>query len=186
MSRKSDFYQIYRNFQSMVSTQFGSIIKVFRSDQGGEYFKTEFREYLAHLGTIHQTSCTDTPAQNGRAERKHRHLLDTARSLLLSASVLAPFWGEAVLTAAFLLNRMPTPILSGHSPYEVLYSEIPNYSLLRVFGSACFVLLPQKDRTKLSPRSVLCVFEIPTSFNHSLSYRPIIIHLAIYMLIHIT
>ncbi|GMP70396.1 hypothetical protein CsSME_00029266 [Camellia sinensis var. sinensis] len=68
-------------------------IKLLRSDLGGEYFKTEFCEYLANLGTIHQTSCTDTPAQNGRAERKHRHLLETARSLLLSASVPAPFWG---------------------------------------------------------------------------------------------
>ncbi|CAL5443960.1 unnamed protein product [Camellia sinensis] len=158
MTHKSDFYQIYRTFQSMVTTQFGATIKLLRSDLGGEYFKTEFCEYLANLGTIHQTSCTDTPAQNGRAERKHRHLLETARSLLLSASVPAPFWGEAVLTAAFLLNRMPTPLLSGRSPYEALFSQPPNYSLLRVFGSACFVLLPRKDRTKLSARSVLCVF----------------------------
>ncbi|GMP33945.1 hypothetical protein CsSME_00007039 [Camellia sinensis var. sinensis] len=135
-------------------------IKLLRSDLGGEYFKTEFCEYLANLGTIHQTSCTDTPAQNGRAERKHRHLLETARSLLLSASVPAPFWGEAVLTAAFLLNRMPTPLLSGRSPYEALFSQPPNYSLLRVFGSACFVLLPRKDRTKLSARSVIAVMTL--------------------------
>ena len=53
---------------------------------------------------------------------------------------------------------MPTSILSSRSPYEALYSKIPNYSLLRVFGSACFVLLAHKDRTKLSARFVLCVF----------------------------
>ena len=121
MKYKFDFYQIYRDFQSMVSTQFGSIIKVFRSDLSGEYFKTELCEYMASLGTIHQTSCADTPTQNGRAERKHRHLLDTARSLLLSASVPAPFWGEAVFTAAFLLNRMPTPLLSGRSHPTILF-----------------------------------------------------------------
>ncbi|CAL5440338.1 unnamed protein product [Camellia sinensis] len=78
MAHKSDFYQIYRTFQSMISTQFGAIIKILRFDLGGEYFKTEFCEYLAKLGTIHQTSCTDTLAQNGRAERKHRHFLETA------------------------------------------------------------------------------------------------------------
>ncbi|CAL5322797.1 unnamed protein product [Camellia sinensis] len=157
MTHNSDFYQIYRTFQSMITTQFGSTIKVLRSDLSGEYFKTEFCEYLANLGTIHQISCIDTLAQNGRVECKHRHLLETARSLL-SASVPAPFWGEAVLTIAFLLNHMPTPILSGRSPYEALFSQLLNYSLLRVFGSACFVLLPHKDRTKLNVRSVLCVF----------------------------
>ncbi|XP_028064838.1 uncharacterized protein LOC114267942 [Camellia sinensis] len=46
------------------------------------------------------------------------------------------FWGEAVLTAAYLLNRMPTPILSGSSPYERLFGVTPNYSLLR--GMALF------------------------------------------------
>ncbi|XP_057470914.1 retrovirus-related Pol polyprotein from transposon RE2 isoform X1 [Actinidia eriantha] len=53
---------------------------------------------------------------------------------------------------------MPTPLLSGRSPYEYLHGQFPNYSLLRVFGSSCFVLLPRKDRTKLSARCVLCVF----------------------------
>ena len=62
MTRKSDFYQIYHTFQSMVTTQFGSTIKLLRFDLSGEYFKTEFCEYLAKLGTIHQTFCTDTPA----------------------------------------------------------------------------------------------------------------------------
>ncbi|GFZ00910.1 hypothetical protein Acr_14g0005450 [Actinidia rufa] len=53
---------------------------------------------------------------------------------------------------------MPTPLLSGRSPYEYLHGQVPNYSLLRVFGSSCFVLLPKKDRTKLSAWCVLCVF----------------------------
>ncbi|GMP50613.1 hypothetical protein CsSME_00017159 [Camellia sinensis var. sinensis] len=53
---------------------------------------------------------------------------------------------------------MSTPFLSGRSPYEALFSQLSNYSLLRVFRSACFVLLPCKDQTKLSARSVLCVF----------------------------
>ncbi|GMP50757.1 hypothetical protein CsSME_00017245 [Camellia sinensis var. sinensis] len=158
MIQKSDFYQIYCIFQSMITTQFGSTIKVLRSDLGGKYFKNEFCDYLANLGTIHQTSCTDTPAQNDRAERKHRHFLETARSLLLSISIPAPFWGEAVLTAAFILNRMSTPLLSGRSSYQALFSQISNYFLLHVFGLACFVFLSRKDKTKFSARFVLCVF----------------------------
>jgi transposase InsO family protein len=120
LTHKSDFYQAYRNFHSMVQTEFSTEIKVLRSDLGGEYSLGEFIEFLASHGTIHQSSCTDTPTQNGRAERKHRHLLNTDRSLLLSSSVPAVFWGEAVLIVAYLLNRMPTPLLSGSTPYAHL------------------------------------------------------------------
>jgi hypothetical protein len=54
------------------------------------------------------TSCTDTPEQNGVAERKHRHIVETARSLLLSAFVPSEFWGEVVLTAVSLINTIPS------------------------------------------------------------------------------
>ena len=159
MARKSDFFRIYRTFHAMVQTQFSTSIKVLRSDLGGEYTLSEFVNTLDAFGTIHQSSCSDTPAQNGRAERKHRHLLDTARSLLLSSSVPPVFWGEAVHTAAYLLNRMPTPLLSGSSPYERLHGVVPNYSLLRVFGSSCFVLLPKSTR----PSILLIFFIVPGS-----------------------
>ena len=157
ITHKSDFYKVFRTFYAMVQTQFSTSIKILRSDLGGEYSLSEFIAFLDTHGIIHQSSCSDTPAQNGRAERKHRHLLDTAHSLLLS-SVPLVFWEEAVLITVYLLNRMPTPLLSGRSPYECLHGQVPNYSLLRVFGSSCFVLLPKKDRTKLSARCVLCVF----------------------------
>jgi hypothetical protein len=51
---------------------------------GGEYTSNKFSELLALDETIRQTSYTDTPEQNGVAERKHRHIVETARSLLLS------------------------------------------------------------------------------------------------------
>jgi hypothetical protein len=44
-------------------------------------------QLLALDGTIHQTSCTDTPMQNGVAERKHRHIIETVSSLLLSSFI---------------------------------------------------------------------------------------------------
>ena len=47
--------------------------------------------------TVHQLTCPSTSQQNGRAERKLRHILDTVCALLLSTKVPAPFWGEAAL-----------------------------------------------------------------------------------------
>ncbi|TLX69449.1 hypothetical protein E9993_23005, partial [Labilibacter sediminis] len=76
----------------------------------------------------------------------------------LSAQVPNMFWGEAVFTATYVINRIPTASNSGKSPYEVLFGVPPNYSLLRVFGCTCFVLKPHVERDKLSSKSALCVF----------------------------
>ena len=140
MKQKSDFLTVYTNFRALVKTQHSATIKCFRSDLGGEYTSNDFLNLLASDGTIHQSSCTDTPQQNGLAERKHRHIVETARSLLLSASVPKEFWGEAFLTAVYIINRIPISQNLGLSPFEKLYGTPPNYSLLRVFGCVCFVL----------------------------------------------
>jgi hypothetical protein len=58
---------------------------------GGEYTSNKIFQLFALDGTIHQTSYTDTPEQNGVAERKHRHTVETARSLLLSAFIPSEF-----------------------------------------------------------------------------------------------
>ena len=158
MKRRSDFIDIYTEFQAYVKTQFSAIVKCFRSDLGGEYTKGDLSHIFASDGTVHQTSCTDTPQQNGVAERKHRHIVETARSMLLSASVPSEFWGEAVLTSVYLINRIPTSHNSGVSPYARLFGHTPEYSHLRVFGSTCFVLRPHVERTKLSSRTAICVF----------------------------
>jgi hypothetical protein len=156
MKNRSDFFDIYCMFRAMVKTQHNAVIKCFRCDLGGEYTSNKFSELLTFDGTIHQTSCTDTPQQNGVAERKHRHIVETARSLLLSASVPSEFWGEAVLTAVHVINRIPSSVTSGLSPFEKLYNSTPDYSSLKVFGSTCFVLRPQVERSKLSSRSAMC------------------------------
>ena len=158
MKRRSDFLTIYSDFRALVKTQHSAVIKCFRCDLGGEFTSNDFNQLLAADGTVHQSSCTDTPQQNGVAERKHRHIMETARSLLLSAQVPNMFWGEAVLTAAYVINRIPTAYTDGKSPYEMLFGKLPDYSKLKVFGCTCFVLKPHVERNKLSSKSALCVF----------------------------
>jgi len=105
---------------------------------------------LALDETIHQTSYTDTPKQNGVAERKDMHIVETVCSLLLSAFVPNKFWKEVVLTAVSLINTILYSHSSGLSPFEKLYWYVPNYSSFRVFGYTCFVLHSHVERSKLS------------------------------------
>ena len=77
---------------------------------------------------------------------------------MLSASVPSEFWGEAILIVVHAINRIPSSVTSGLSPFEKLYGATPDYTSRKVFGSTCFVLLPQVERNKYSPRSIICVF----------------------------
>ncbi|RVW87339.1 Retrovirus-related Pol polyprotein from transposon RE2 [Vitis vinifera] len=87
-------------------------------------------EFLAQEGIVHLSSCVDTPQQNGIAERKNRHLLEVARSLMFSMNVPKLFWGQAVLTTAYLINRMPSRVLKFQTPCQTLLKSFPTTRLI--------------------------------------------------------
>ena len=110
-------------------------------------------------GILHESSCVDTPAQNGVAERKNRHLLEVARALLFQMSVPKPFWADAISTACFLINRLPSVVLGGSVPFSVLFPTKPLFSIApKIFGSTCFVRDTRPHITKLDTKFFKCVF----------------------------
>ncbi|RVW73427.1 Retrovirus-related Pol polyprotein from transposon TNT 1-94 [Vitis vinifera] len=120
-------------------------------------------EFLAQEGIVHLSSCVDTPQQNGIAERKNRHLLEVARSLMFSMNVPKLFWEQAVLTAAYLINRMPSRVLKFQTPCQTLLKSFPTTRLIstvppKIFGCFVFVHINQQHRSKLDPRSLKCIF----------------------------
>lgn len=82
MKDKSETSTIFQTFHSMISTQFHSKIQVLKTDNAKDYFNLTLGPYLSTHGIMHVSSCVDTPQQNGIAERKNRHLLEVARSIM--------------------------------------------------------------------------------------------------------
>ncbi|RVW78786.1 Retrovirus-related Pol polyprotein from transposon TNT 1-94 [Vitis vinifera] len=118
-----------------------------------------FTSFMSHHGILHQSSCAHTPQQNGVAERKNRHLVETARTILLHSNVPFRFWGDAVLTACYLINRMPSSVLHDQIPHSLLFPDQPLYFLPpRVFGCTCFVHILTPGQDKLSAKAMKCLF----------------------------
>ncbi|XP_013624332.1 PREDICTED: uncharacterized protein LOC106330407 [Brassica oleracea var. oleracea] len=128
------------------------------SDNGGEYTSTAFKHHLAKHGIIHQTSCSYTPQQNGVAEKKNHHLMEVGRSMMFHINVPKRFWGDAVVSACYLINRIPTKVLQDISLFQVLNKIKPPIDHLRLFGCVCYVLIPGEHRNKLEAKSVKGMF----------------------------
>lgn len=99
-----------------------------------------------------------TPQQNGRVERKHKHLLNIGRALMFQANLPVSFWGECVLTASHLINRTPSPLLDNQTPFEILFGTSPSYSTIKTFGCLCFAHNQKAKGDKFVSRSRKCVF----------------------------
>ena len=118
----------------------------------------DFDEYLSNFGIIHQTTCPGTSEQNGLAERKNRHILEIARCIMFAMNVPKYLWSEAVMTAAYLMNRMPSRVLGYKTPIECLTGRTTYVVPPKVFGCTCFVKDYRPSVGKLDPRAVKCIF----------------------------
>ncbi|KAA0036613.1 reverse transcriptase [Cucumis melo var. makuwa] len=88
------------------------------------YFSTSEQDWI-----VHQTSCAYIPQQNGVVERKNRHLVEVAHSLMLFASLSSYLWGDAILTTAQLINRMSSHVTFNENRPYFLVSHIQGESV---------------------------------------------------------
>ena len=165
MKNKSEVFGIFVTFKVHVEKMFNTSIKILQCDEGGEYKSQAFKHFLATQGISQRFSCPKHPEQNGLAERKHRHIVETSVVMLSHAHISDKYWFDACLTATYLINRLPTKVLSNKSPYEKLFHRPPIYEFFKVFGCKCFPWLTPYARNKLQPKSKSCVF-LGYSLNH--------------------
>lgn len=111
LKNKSDSFSVLMKFVTLAHTQFDRKVKIVRSDNALEFEDSHCKALYDSYGIVHQTTCVDRAQQNGRCERKHRNILEMARCLRMQAGLPKTYWGECVLTSAFLINRLPTTTL---------------------------------------------------------------------------
>ena len=127
MRHKFETFEKFKEFQNEVQNQLDKRIKILRSDRGREYLSQEFEDHLKSCGIISQLTPPYTPQWNGVAERRNRTLLDMVRSMMCRVTLPLSFWGDALETAAFMLNRVPTKSIE-KTPFEIWTGKKPNLS----------------------------------------------------------
>ena len=157
LRHKSDALAAFKEFKVMVENLTGLTIKVIRTDNGGEYTSIEFEGYLRNHGIIHEKTAPYTPEQNGLAEVMNRIIIERARSMLHDSNISKGFWVQAVIMAAYLINRSPASRLPDKTPHEAWTSEKPSISYYRPFGCPAYAHIPKEKRTKLDSKTRKCI-----------------------------
>lgn len=155
---KSDVYECFKTFNANIKTKFGHSVKILHTDGGTEYLSNEFKSYLSKEGIEHEVTAPYTPQQNGRAERDNRTIVESARSMLHQSGAPKFLWAEAVNTAIYILNRVPTSQAPGKTPYEMWCGQKPTLDHLKVFGCDAYAHVPDEKRRKLDTKSEKLMF----------------------------
>ncbi|VVT49829.1 uncharacterized protein SAPINGB_P002464 [Magnusiomyces paraingens] len=162
--RKSDASLAIRNFIARCESYFsgdsaGDRVAYFHSDNGGEYISKDLEQFFVSKGIKHTYTVPHTPQQNGVAERLNRTLFEKAKSMLLYAHAPEYLWGEAVKSANYIRNRLPSRTTGGVAPLQLWTGKPPSYHHMKVFGCQATVVLPgAKRESKLSSNTEAGVF----------------------------
>src|SRR3954466_1900829 len=155
MKHKSETFERFKEFQNEVENQLGKKIKHLRSDRGGEYLSHEFGTHLKTCGIVPQLTPAGTPQRNGVSERRNRTLLDSVRSMMSHTDLPTSFWGYALETAAYVLNRVPSKSVKT-TPFEEWFGKKPMLSYLKIWGCEAYVRKLQPH--KLESKAEKCIF----------------------------
>lgn len=155
MTNKYETRNLIQNFISYSQTQFSCSIKIIRSDNGPEFF---MHSYYASLGIVHQWSCVEIPQQKSIVEIKYRHLLNVTRSFLFHAHLPTNFWSYALCHATYIINRLCSPTIRNHTPFELLSNTPPSYTNLKTFGCLGYASTLNRNMDKLDPRASKSLF----------------------------
>ena len=119
MKYKSDVFATFKKWKAEVENQTSLKVKCLRSDNGGEYDKSEFKAFCAAEGIGLMRTISGKARQNGISKRMNRKLNEGARIMRIHCGLPKTFWVDIVSITAYLINRGPSVPLGFKIPEEV-------------------------------------------------------------------
>lgn len=152
LKKKSEAMLVFQDYLHMAEHQTGKLLKRLRTDGAGELTSTAFNDFCSDKGIIKQVTVPYSSQMSGVAENKHQVLQFQARTMLLQAQLNTHYWAEAVQTANYIINRLPSSSLQGQIPFTLWTGRKPSLKHIWVFGSPTFVYIPDDQRKKFDAR----------------------------------
>ena len=172
LKTKDEVLGNFKIYKAEVEKQTEKSIKILRSDRGGEYMDNDFTQFCQEHGIIHEVTAPYTPQSNGVAERKNRTLLDMINCMLVSSGAPENLWGEALLTACYVLNRIPNKT-SNITPYEYWKNRSLKLDYFKVWGCLAKVGIPEPKKRKIGSKTVDAIF---IGYTQGTTNRFLVIH----------
>ncbi|KAJ4740894.1 Transposon Ty1-H Gag-Pol polyprotein [Rhynchospora pubera] len=158
LKSKDMAFQAFKEIKIAAELEANAKLKAFRTDRGGEFRSNEFTSYCKQVGIKRYLTAPYSPQQNGVVERRNQTVVGMARSMMRSMNMPAKFWGEAVTTAVYILNRAITKSVVGMTPYEAWHKQKPSVHHMRTFGCIAHVKQLNNQGGKFAARSTPMVF----------------------------
>lgn len=133
--QKSDVPEIIKNYIQETEREKNEKVSCIRCDNGGEYANNDLKNWCIKKGIRMDFTVPYTPQLNGRSERFNRTILEKTRAMLFNKNMENEMWGEAVLSAVYIINRLPSDALQKRTPYEIWNGRCPDISNIQEFGT---------------------------------------------------
>ena len=116
---------------NLVENQTKRTIKTLKTNHGHEYLSEQFKELCDEKGIQRQLTIYHTPQKNGVTKRRNHTLVEMVRLIMAQANPPVSFLGDALLTMAYILNRVPSKLVLqllmsnglGTSPIWTIYAH---------------------------------------------------------------
>jgi transposase InsO family protein len=145
MKHKSKVADCLKKYINEAESHFNVRASCIRCDNGGEDKTNALTQWCHKKGIVLEYTIPYSPQLNGTSERMNRSIMEKARALIIGSKLDKSMWGEAVLTATYLLNKSPTTVTEV-TPAEKWYGKRPDLTKLHVFGTKVYtkILRPLK------------------------------------------
>lgn len=91
-------------------------------------------------------------------ECQHHCIIEKGLALLDQSHMPLYFWSYYMSTTIYLISRLPIKSLNNLYTYEFQFHKIPYYTMIRTFGTQCFLCLSSCTNNSSQPISNDCAF----------------------------
>ena len=148
--RKNDFVDAFQVWLSRVEAESEDLLGILRADSRGEFISTKLRLFYEKRGIAIKYAAAYMHKENGLAGQGWKTIVTMKDLMLIDSSLPNNFWAEAIETASYLRNKLPTRSKNHEKviPKESWTGWQQSLSHVHIFGSLVLANIPEEKKTK--------------------------------------